>query len=403
MIAAPSGHGKSSLARAGVLPRLPSDRWRIVTPFRPAQSPFARLADALAFTQIDGYRSPDSEMLLESFRGGIERAATQLVEVARRMIAAGPSAEMAVLLTIDPLEETFQTSGSPELLAECNAFHATIRRAIDAPDSPLVVLATIRSDFHDALQGHPAWRDCRKTTYDLPVISRDQLDRIIRQPAIRAGLSFEEGLIDRLVRDAGDADALPLLAYALGELYDKRESDYKITHNVYENRVNGIGGAIVHAVHKALGSNRSDRELAALRLTFVHHLAWPGDKDRYLRRSALWDEIPAEAQPILEELITARLLTSGKKIGKERRTLEVTHEILFVAWGKLADWLKEGRELLLWRQGIQQARTSWEKAPKRQKSGHLLSGVKVAEARRWLADFADELPPSELSFLLRER
>lgn len=399
VVTGPSGSGKSSLVRAGVVPRLGNQQWHVLPPFTPGRSPVASLARSFAAYRAHNYTAPDSRMLLELLRRDSEAGARVLIDLVEP-VAASARGQAAVLLVVDQWEELFGPA-SEEAERDRAAFHAVLRRVVEVPDSPLVILATLRSDYFEAFQKHKDWVGLarkERETFILDPMPAERFSQVVEGPTARGRLTFEPGLVTRLVQDAKNADALPLLAFALRALYERRDADGRMTLPAYEQQVKGINGALMHAVNEAIGGDLTPEAEAALRRAFVIHLARIDPSGPDVRWPARWDDLPFEARPLLERFVTARLLTTQTD-DDGQRTVEVVHETLFRAWDRLAGWLSENRALRLWRDRIKGELTEWQSAPKRQRPQFLLGGPRVAEARHWLKSSADYFPANECAYL----
>ncbi|WEN43728.1 hypothetical protein CKCBHOJB_03356 [Thauera sp. GDN1] len=362
-----SGSGKSSLVRAGVLPRIARmAEWRVLGPMRPLHRPDEELARLLPPGQ------PAS---------AVEPAA--LGRAFASAFAAEPG-RPAVLLVVDQLEELVTTS-TPEAAVR---FVQALRAALAPESGELYCLATLRADYLGALQTLPAWAALPFRQQALAPMNASHFAEIITGPARVAGLELEEGLVEALAHDTGSPDALPLLAFTLNRLWRDFGDDRRITLDEYRERFGGLEGAIrdeAAAVLAALAP--APDALAALRSAF-RQLVRVEPEGGYTRRAARWEDLPAAAHPLLEALVAARLLVSGQEEGGAR-TLEVAHEALFRAWDLLRRWLDEDRVFLLWRQHALAAAEAWQCAP--DDVGLLLHGGPLAEARRWQGERAQEL------------
>ena len=219
-IVGPSGSGKSSLVRAGLLPRLEhlNERWVLVPPVLPGQQPTRNLARSLAqaFSARGQKRSPAE---LEELLGSGDPAA--LVEVAEELaeITDGESngvGEPNVLVIIDQAEELITRSGEREQ----QRFLYLLDGAL-AKDSPLWVVATVRSEFLSSTPERAGLAEVVDDPLLVEPLSRTRLPEVIEHPAQRAGLDFEAGLVERMVEETTGGDALPLLAYTLQELWQR--------------------------------------------------------------------------------------------------------------------------------------------------------------------------------------
>ncbi|MDX9886534.1 TIR domain-containing protein [Thauera sp.] len=362
-----SGSGKSSLVRAGVLPRIARmPDWRVLAPMRPLRQPDEELAHLLLPSQPAPADTPAA-----------------LGAALASAFAAEPG-RPAVLLVVDQLEELVTTS-APEAAAR---FVQALRAALAPEAGELYCLATLRADYVGALQAHPAWGALPFRQQPLAPMSASHFAEIITAPARVAGLELEDGLVEAVAHDTGSPDALPLLAFTLNRLWRDFGDDRRLTLDEYRARFGGLEGAIRHEAEAVLGALAPAPEvLAALRQAF-RQLVRVEPEGGYTRRAARWQDLPAAAHPLLEALVAARLLVSGQEEGGARM-LEVAHEALFRAWDQLRRWLDEDRVFLLWRQHALAAAEAWQRAPA--DTGLLLRGGPLAEARRWQAERADEL------------
>jgi hypothetical protein len=176
-----SGCGKSSLMRAGILPQLRLDRqsWLVLEPFRPGDDPFAELASVLgcAFRAL-GDSPPEPAPTAMALRQQL-----------RRLREAGGQREACVVMPIDQLEELLHAveSDRPEQ-DEAYDFLAVLSENIATADGRLLVLATLRSDFLNAFQLHPADLGPRADQFLLGPMRQEGLMQVIEGPAARVGL-----------------------------------------------------------------------------------------------------------------------------------------------------------------------------------------------------------------------
>jgi PAS domain-containing protein len=230
-----SGSGKSSLARAGVIPRLKKKpaEWLPVQPFRPQQEPLDELATALA-AAFEAHGRPRDWSVI---RTELHTAAAQnpvdgvaLLNRARDLAIAARQPETTVLLTIDQAEELFGYS-PPEAATR---FLRLLRAALEAADRQLMAVATLRSDFLGEFQSHPVLQDSEYPHHfryrDVPVdpMPLRNFPVIIQCPARLAGVQLDGGLVETIVHDTGTRDALPLLAFTLRRLYERYGGDGRL-------------------------------------------------------------------------------------------------------------------------------------------------------------------------------
>jgi len=342
-----SGSGKSSLMRAGLLPRLKRDqRWVVVEPFRPLEAPFDALAKVLSqrFAQVMETKEgtvTDVAHLREKIRWDEQEPKQSIdtfLDLIKHLREKAELREAMVLLMIDQCEELL-AGGANE---EGDQFLAFLRAALDREDSRLMVLATLRSDFLGSFQDHPAMRGLRLKTFPVPQMAVDDFASVIEGPARVAGLELGPSLVQAMISDTKTADALPLLAFTLRDLYEGFGQDKKLTLEEYRDQLGRLEGCIARAAEAVLTAKPlPEKKLSALR-TALLAMVRANDQDQYAKQPVLWNDLPASTHEVLERFVTARLLISS---GNEKgRTLEIAHEALFRAWPRLATWIGEDRE-----------------------------------------------------------
>lgn len=370
-----SGCGKSSLVRAGVLPRLKraSDpdgaggRWAIPPPFLGGRG-LAGLAHALALAFKDAGQPRE----LACVRQQLE-AATGLRLLAHELLVARGVREGYLLLVLDQLEEVFGTDPDSEARA---ALRLLLAASADAA-SPVVVLATMRSDFLNAFQLFEGAAE-RYEEVTLDPMPRSRFGEVIEGPANRFGLHLGAGLTERLVEDTHYDDALPLLAYTLERLYTECCADGALTLKKYEKLFpevkireeggtqvvyRGVSAAIKHVADKILsdtgytGLPAEDSRMRDLRRAF-YSLAQVGEEGQFTRRTARWSQMPVSCADVLQRFVKDRLLVSGKN-DNGQPILSVTHEALFRVWDTLNGWLLQDRKALALRAQIEDAAAEW--------------------------------------------
>src|SRR5690606_31475439 len=274
-----SGSGKSSLVRAGVLPRIARmPDWRVLAPMRPLRQPDEELARLLPQGQSAPATTPAA-----------------LGAALASAFAAEPG-RPAVLLVVAQLEELVTTS-APEAAAR---LAQALPGALAPEAGELYCLAALRADYVDALQSLPVWGALPFRQQPLAPMNASHFAEIITGPARVAGLELEEGLVEALAHDTGSPDALPLLAFTLNRLWRDFGDDRRLTLDEYRARFGGLEGAIRHEVEAVLGALAPAHEaLTALRHAF-RHLVRVEPEGGYTRRAAHWQDLPAAAHPLLE-------------------------------------------------------------------------------------------------------
>jgi formylglycine-generating enzyme required for sulfatase activity len=415
-----SGCGKSSLVRAGVMPRLdPSrlgkpatDRWVVPAPLTAGGGMEALVRGLdLAFEdagkpqQVGAVRNRLPSV--DAIENDPSTAAADLRTLASDLLIARGLAEGRVLLVLDQLEEVFGTPPG----SEARALLRLLLAAGADGGSPVRVLATMRSDFLNAFQLFPGAAE-QYTPIQLDPMPRSRFAELIEGPAARFGLDIDSEFTDRLVQDTAYDDALPLLAYTLQQLYKAGSSDGGLSLENYRVRFppvlvshddgssteyGGVSVAIKHVADRILdeegyaGLNEDDPRLRDLRRAF-YSLAQLGEADQFPRRTALWSQMRDSCGALLNRFVQARLLVSSGT-GDGQRSLTVAHEALFRVWDTLNAWLRKDRKALALRAQIEDAAAEWE-AAKRDESRHwpaerVLDAVReIARSGVTLADVA---------------
>ena len=240
-IVGPSGSGKSSVVNAGLLPAVRGGapagaaHWFVVT-MTPGSQPFEELEAALLRIAVN----PPASLLEQLTAGdsGIRRAV-------RRVL---PDEGSPLLLVIDQFEELF-TQASP---ATAQAFLDALVGAVEDPHGVLRVVLTLRADFYDRPLRHRAFGELlRHGTEVITPMGPAELERAIDGPAERAGVRFEPGLLADIVTDVADrAGALPLLQYALTELFDGRRG--QVIELASYRQLGGVSAALARRAEALL-------------------------------------------------------------------------------------------------------------------------------------------------------
>ncbi|MFE4668192.1 hypothetical protein ACFRI7_29815 [Streptomyces sp. NPDC056716] len=365
-----SGSGKSSVLRAGLLPRFPGNPAVV---FAPGPRPLEECAIHLAAHA----RLPPGALLdeLADDPGNLHR-------VVRQILTAAPDPERELLVVVDQFEEVFTLCDDTR---ERDAFVAALLHAARAPHSRCRVVLAVRSDFYTHCTRHPDLVDTLTDT-QLPVgpLTMDELRAAIVQPAVRAGLTVEGALLAVLTTAAhGRPGALPLLSHALLETWRRRRG-HTLTLAGFQT-AGGFEGALAQTAEAFITGLTAPQQCTARRLFLRLIALGDGTEDtkRRVPRSEL-DDTP-DLGRVLENATRARLLTA------DRSHIELTHEALIGCWPRLGSWLGQDRDRLRLHRAVTEATDVWESLDRDPDS--LYRGVRLAAAR--------ELPPATLT--TRER
>jgi serine/threonine protein kinase/tetratricopeptide (TPR) repeat protein len=427
LIFGPSGSGKSSLLRAGVMPWLcrPGviegvDLWRSVL-YRPADYPgdlLEGLAEALLSSgglpeiRFDGTDSDRPAALFskspEDFAALVKEALSRVAreEQDRRNLPIPPITRLA--LGLDQLEEIFTLAEKFSRESRLSFFR-TVRALTEG--GYCWVVATLRSDFFSRCEELNDLMQLKQGNgqYHLLPPTAVQLSQIIRYPAEATGVKFEEhpdkGRLDERIRDDAlkEPGGLPLLEYALDELFRSRKK-----------RDPGSGDILRHADYEALGGvegalrKRADDAFSQLGPwerdalgQVLHQLARLGsaDEETLTRRVARYETAAAQpgAKGLVDSFITARLLIADRD-SNGVRTLTVAHEALFRVWPEISRWEKANRDFLRTRARLGEALTRWKDC--NQQSDYLLvPGRPLAEAEDLLKNHQSSLDQEEINYI----
>jgi WD40 repeat protein/serine/threonine protein kinase len=386
-VVGPSGSGKSSVVAAGVLPRLRhgaldgSADWYIVE-MVPGSAPLSRLEAALLSVAFN----PPSDLMTRFMADS-----SSLVQAVDRVLG-GASSEL--VLFIDQFEEVFTLC---EDEAEREQFLKLLTTAAATPSSRLRVIVTLRADFYDRplyYEGFGALMQAH-TQVVLPM-SADEVERAITMPAIQAGAVVDTDLVAQIVSDVrAEPGALPLLQYALTELFEKREGR-RLTLYIYR-QMGGVAGALAKRADEVYDALPPSQQALA-RQIFLR-LVTLGEGAEDTRRRTPRAELASlgEVAPVLDAFGTARLLTFDNEAGTRAPMVEVAHEALLRTWGRLRAWLDESRGDLRQQRLLAAAAHDW--AHNNRTVDYLLTGTRLAQFTEWAAETSLALTPGEREYL----
>ena len=369
VVMGPSGAGKSSLVRAGLAARLavPQSGWAVAGPFEPGIRPLdrllSRLADLLPGQLTDGQCR--DRLVSQGLAAFGEWLAIHAKVPAKRLLITVDQAEQ--LATVTPAREGEE-------------FLGVLGGGLGA-GSPVTVVMTVRSDRFDEIQRLPVIGPVIRAPFAIAPLTRPQLAIAIEGPARRADLTFEPGLVSRLIDDAAHgaetADALPFLAFVLREMYDLlvKEDRTVLTAADYE-RVGRIDGAIIRRAQAAEASlpPGSEQVLEHLLPRFVAL----SDERLPAARPVPRDLLTTAEHPIIERLEDQRLVVGTGD------TVRLAHERLIAAWPRLARAVADRRDDLLLEARLERQAADWQRG-----HGELLGRDAVADAASWLARQAE--------------
>jgi formylglycine-generating enzyme required for sulfatase activity len=351
-----SGSGKSSLTAAGLIPRLRANAlpgskdWFVVT-FKPGERPFEALAAALIETipalAVDNPRKYAQE--LDEFATSLQEKPDRLAKTLHHALKNAKDWS-EVLLFVDQFEEllTLAPENQRKQFAEMLAYSA-----LNANSRVRVVL-TMRADFYHRML--PLFEEeLRNGSFTLSVPKRDALRQMIERPAERAGVTLEDGLVERILDDTGDEPgALALMAYLLDELYNL-DADKNLTHAEYD-QLGGVAKAIgtrAENIFKSLPGDETEKEQILWRV--FRELVEVDENGTATRRRVSFDTDDEAVRIMIYAFADARLLTTDASTSHpvgtaflpsaaKQEFVEVAHEALLREWDRLANWILQKQD-----------------------------------------------------------
>ena len=397
-VVGPSGSGKSSLVRAGLVTALregnmPGSRdWQVAI-IRPGDDPLRALATPLV-AQI-GPALPPVERLkqVRAMATGLQDGSLPIGDVLAEVRSQQPGLSR-LLLIFDQFEESFTLCSDDALR---RTFLQTLLVAANTPW--LTILFTLRADFYGrVLEDEPFGRRVDSGLVNVLPMTAAERRAAIEQPAINGGRRFEEGLVQAILDDIEtEPGELPLLQFALTELWERQTPTGLLTHAAYTD-IGGVTGAIAQRADQTLKNLHAD-EQATVRRIFMRlvRVAQPDEGAEDTKRRITLAEVDATMQALVYKLADARLLVTGRDEQSGSETVEVAHEALIRGWAELKIWLNSDREFLLWRQRLRSLVANW--LASKQDEGALLRGALLTEATIWLQTRRADLSEQEQLFI----
>jgi WD40 repeat protein/transcriptional regulator with XRE-family HTH domain len=414
IVVGPSGSGKSSLLRAGLIPAVQAGRmdvadcahWQTLL-FVPGEQPLTELSKQLG--ALAGLTPGEVVRMLEPGQGAqrglmLQQAAQSLAQAAGATAAQGPR-EWRLVVAVDQFEETFTAVADA---ADREAFVS----ALGAVAETAVVVLAMRADFYPQALRYPllaaALQDAQLVVRPM---AQEELRRAIVEPARKANLDVADGLVEVLLREfaplaqrgaadaAHDIGALPLLSHALLATW-KASRRGELTLADYQG-TGGVSGAVAHTAERAFDDlTDAQRDLARRLFLRLVHIADDAADTR--RRVTVGELFPGDNRAdgselglVLDTFIDRRLITA------DAETVEIAHEALLSAWPRLREWIENDRAGLRLHRQLTEAARTWE-------SNHrdplaLYRGNRLYAAREWADDPAhtQDLNALEREFLDR--
>ncbi len=373
-VVGPSGSGKSSAVRAGLVPRC-RGAGLFVAQMVPGQHPMHELETALLRIAVDP---------IPHTPRATERRRPRSCWAAKRCL---PESGGELVLVIDQFEELYTMTSERER----HEFLAALAAAVADQRGRLRIVVTLRADFYDRPLASSHVGDLfDRNTIAVTPLSSDELERAIIGPAERVGASVEPALVAAVVHDVSSAPgALPLVQFALTETFQRRSGSL-MTLDAYRE-LGGVMGALARRADEVYDATTESERLDLRRL--FTRLITPGEGTEDTRRRVRLSDLPAIDPAVIETCGTARLLSFDRDQATREPTVEVAHEALIREWGRLRSWLDDDRDGLRMLRHLDAAAHDWDLAGR--PSADLYRGGRLEAIEEWAPDHPDDLSDRE--------
>jgi WD40 repeat protein/energy-coupling factor transporter ATP-binding protein EcfA2 len=405
----PSGSGKSSVVRAGLLYELQqgkrrsgTEQWEILPIIKPGEHPLQSLADAFIEPDVPSKRA---ERLRKSYVSALQdEGAVALAELVADYDAS------CVVLVVDQFEEVFTLcQGSEEHEDERQQFFECLLGALEQTEGKLRVVITMRADFYGkCLEQQYAGLTEQIKANCVPVtpLNAAELREAITKPAELVGLKVEPELVQRMIADVqGSPGSLPLLEFALTELWEQWREQWqqkqasltpqlKLTN--YE-QLGGVKGALEKQANQLYEKLSVEEQLVAQCIFLALTQLGEGTEDtrRRILKRGLINEQHSESlvNQVIGKLADARLLVTDEIRGAESEQTEVVvdvaHEALIRHWARLRQWIEENREAIRIERKVEAAAKEWNSRGRGRSDEdvYLLQKSRLREAQEYVEKY----------------
>ena len=397
-----SGSGKSSVARAGLIPLLKTGKppatsfpgqpaWRVIL-LTPTAHPLEALANALGREALDTLESTN---LVEEFAQTSQALQKNLNKIlVASLQKTSSNTAHRFLIVIDQFEELFTLCQDE---SERRAFIDNLVNATTATaKAPVSVVITLRADFYAYCGQYPDLRNAltREQIY-LGPMNAEEIRRAIEGPARQGGWELEPGLVELILRDVSkEPGALPLLSHALLETWGKRRGS-TLTLQGYATS-GGVRGGIARTAESVFNLQLSPTQQPIAKNIFLR-LTNLGEETEGTRRRVDREELYPATQKVSTVQDVLGVLADARLITVDEDSVEVAHEALITEWPTLRGWLVENREGLRLHRHLTEAAQAWDELDRN--PGELYRGARLSQALEWVDTHQSELSVLEQDFL----
>ncbi|MGH3771710.1 MAG: trypsin-like peptidase domain-containing protein, partial [Pseudonocardiaceae bacterium] len=370
VVVGPSGVGKSSLVSAGLLPELGTGEWATAV-FRPREMPFFSLAKAL-------YELEGSPASVQDVAGRSDRLRRDgLADLAGEL---GVLTGKRILIYADQFEELFTTCSEDDR----TAFLDQVLPSVDANGAAFRLVCTLRTDFLGQLLDHPGvGLRLQDRLVTISPMDRDALERAVTAPAQACGVTYDEGLAQRIAFEAAGGDGgLPLMEFALTQLWPQQRRRQLTFADYFAPSFGGVTGALNRYAEGMFAELEREWSAERIRRVLLACVRSRGGAAGATRRVVGRDRLAADWE-LVEKLAERRLLVTGEDPTSHTATVELAHEALIQSWERLAGWVDADAEFQRWLVTMEDRVTEGEL---------LADDTRIGAAERWLAERSADIP-----------
>ncbi len=410
----PSGSGKSSLVKTGLLDALElgllhqaGSRWQVAD-FRPGDRPLANLAEGLLRSQASNPAAPLDEEEVRLLRAFLARGPRSVAEwCADGNLSEGTN----LLLLVDQFEELFRYGDYSER-EEAEAFVGALLESAATllEEARIYVVITMRSEYLGAAALIDGLAEAiNRGLYLTPRMTRDEVREAIVGPAAVCGFEIEPALVNRLLNDLSSfapwdeadaghqlqrlgrrADQLPLMQHVLNRLWSvaaARAGGGKVALTLKDyDELGGLRGALAahgrEILDELLPEHRAVAPMVFRALTAGSSLA---EAVRRPTEFGELEEIAGGEKVAVREVVEAfrapgrNFLVPPRSVPLRANTLiDISHESLIRQWDEFAAWLRQEVESAeAWRRLVDHSERH------RRGEADLLSGLTLASLANW--------------------